>query len=150
MANLNQLNTVVKMVKGAAKGYDEPKTTNPGLNIALGAFEELTNPEPGLIDTIDMSESVRIAKEKSEFINNSIYKYLIDSKTGRDELQSQLNVLDKQILLMQGPYDSYSENLQYKQAILDYFGSVRIININYKQSEETIKSYMKDIDKKYK
>ena len=104
-----------------------------------------------------VNKSIAKALEKSEFIDNSNYKYLVYSgqflweKGPRGMFIDNITKFEAKI--NNESYSIYStnkENDTYKQALMGYLETIKNINVNYKQSVSNMNSLLNSIDDKYK
>ena len=46
-------------------------------------------------------------------------------------------------------YNNTQDNVKYKQAVLNYLGGIKNMNVNHKQSVSEMNFFLNEIDKKY-
>ena len=120
--------------------------------------------EPGIGDLPDilginssLNKSIAKALVKSDYIDNSNYKYLVYSgqflwkKGPRGMFIDEINKLQSEI--NNRSYSIYStseENNAYKQALVNYLGTIKNMNVNYNQSVKEMNFFLDQIETKYK
>ena len=131
--------------------------------IVFTTIDKAWKKEPGVGDlpeTLGISSSlnkdISRALEKSEFVNNSIYKYLVYSgpflweEGPRGMFINEISELQNEISKKSySIYNTSSENNTFKQSLLAYLTSIKNMNINYKQSVSEMNYFLDKIDDKY-
>jgi hypothetical protein len=120
----------------------------------IGILNHLFDPTPGIKDIELPQKNLDKAKEKSDYINDSMFKYLIYSSflpDARGEFIGELMKIEKRILIQDVPiYDNESDNIRYKQAMLSHVQGIIDMNTNYSINKGFMDYCLNDIDKKYK
>ena len=144
---------------------------NPNMALATIAgivvytvIDKVWSKQPGLEvlpETLGINAAITkdIAKalEKSYFVENSNYEYLVyagkflweESPRSMfvDNINEQLDGIENKSYSI---YSTKEENDLYKQELLGYLDTIKDMNINYKQSLSDMEASLNEIDNKYK
>jgi RHS repeat-associated protein len=170
LENVSILFNVGDLASTIKKSFDQASEASSGYipataigTLVFTAMNLMWNEEPGIGDLPDMlginsaiNKSISKALEKTEFIENSIYKYLVYGgnflweKGPRGMFIDEITSLESELRAnVVNPYNSIQENEVYNNARIGYFETIKNMNVNYNQSISDMNYFLKKIDEKY-
>ncbi len=162
--NVLDIGTTIKTM------YDQALKSSGGFlpvtivgTIVFTAIDKAWKKEPGVGDlpkvlgiNSSLTKSISRALEKSEFVDNSIYKYLVYrgpflfEEGPRGEFIDSISELETTVAKRtETRYSNPEANATYKKAVLKYLEAIKNMNINYEQSLSDLNYCLDKIDDKY-
>lgn len=159
---INTIKESYEIISETSGGVD-PYVTLVGTVIYTG-MNVMWNEEPGIADFPDflginsyMDKKIAKAYEKSQFIDNSSYKYLVYGdqflwmKGPRQKFIDAITSIQQDIIKEpRSPYNLSEYNDAYNHALFKYLDTIKNMNINYEESVSLMKFDLSNIDNKYK